>query len=58
MNPYKIFLLQSITEEDKTKRLEFSKWVLANPELIHDIFWTDEAYFSLNGLVNRHNCVI
>ena len=58
MNPYKISLLQSITEEDKTKRLEFSKWVLANPELIHDIVWTDEAYFSLDGLVNRHNCVI
>ena len=24
----------------------------------HDIVSTDEAYFSLDGLVNRHNCVI
>lgn len=58
MNPYKISLLQSITAEDKTKRLDFCKWVLDNPELMHDIVWSDEAYFSLDRLVNRHNCVI
>jgi len=58
LKPYKISLLQSITELDKAKRLEFAQWILRNQHLLPDILWTDEAYFSVDGLVNRHNCVI
>ena len=26
--------------------------------MLKDVLWSDEAYFTLDGLVNRHNCVI
>ena len=28
----------------------------ADPQLLNEILWTDEANFHLNGEVNRHNC--
>lgn len=58
LNPYHIQLCQAITEDDKMKRLDFANWILQNQELLKDVLWSDEAYFSLDGVVNRHNCVI
>ena len=58
MYPYKISLLQSITEADKQARIQFCNWVLNNRELIPHVLWSDESYFTLDGLVNRHNCII
>ena len=58
LNPYHIQLCQAITEDDKIKRLDFAYWVLQNQELLKNVLWSDEAYFSLDGMVNRHNCVI
>ena len=31
---------------------------LQNQQLIDRIMWSDEAYFSLDGVVTRHNCVM
>lgn len=58
LSPYHIQVCQAITETDKIKRLEFANWVLENQETLKHVLWSDEAYFSLDGLVNRHNCVI
>lgn len=58
MHPFRISRTQAISEEDKLKRLDFAKWILENEEILPNILWSDEAYFSLDGLVNRHNCVI
>lgn len=58
MYPYKITLCQEITKDDKAARIHFSQWVLDHQHLLKDIMWSDEAYFSLDGTVNRHNCVI
>lgn len=58
MYPYHLTVTQEITESDKVKRVEFAQWLLQNPQLMPHILWSDEAYFSLNGVVNKHNCII
>ena len=46
----------AVAKEDKIRQLEFAKVLLARPQLLSDILWSDESYFSLEGTVNRHNC--
>lgn len=49
---------QEITHVDKENRLKFARWLLENMHLIQNIVWSDEAYFSLDGTINRHNCAV
>lgn len=58
MYPYRIHHSQSITEADKNNRLQFAQMMLNNRHLIPQIIWSDEAYFSIDGVINRHNCII
>ncbi len=58
MYPYHITTHQAITSNDKITRMQFAKWVLEHQALIPDVLWSDEAIFSLDGVVNRHNCII
>ena len=51
MHPYKITLCQEIKET----RLEFARWILANQDKLDNIVLSDEAYFTLDETVNRHN---
>ncbi|GAA57304.1 transposable element Tc3 transposase [Clonorchis sinensis] len=55
--PYHFTLLQNITEEDKEKRVTFTNWLLDNEEIVPNILWSDEAKFSVDGIINKHNCV-
>lgn len=61
LKPYKLRLVQALSEDDPDRRMEFCEWLLdtvdGDPTLLDRIFWSDEATFQLNGLVNRHNCV-
>ena len=58
--PYKIKLLQELQPCDYSQRLAFGKWLKDNITELGNIIrvWSDEMNFSLDGLVNRHNCVI
>ncbi|GAA51098.1 transposable element Tc3 transposase [Clonorchis sinensis] len=56
--PYHFTLLQNITEEDKEQRVMFANWLLDNEEIVPNILWSDEANFSVDGPINKHNCVI
>ncbi|GAA54065.1 hypothetical protein CLF_112075 [Clonorchis sinensis] len=56
--PYHFILLQNITEEDKEQRVTFAKWLLDNEEIVPNILWSDEANFSVDGIINKHNRVI
>ena len=49
-------LLQELHEDDSDRRMQFCEefGALFN---YRDVIWTDEAKFSLDGSVNRHNCV-
>jgi len=58
LRPYHISLHQTITEDDKISRVEFASWMLDNWSKIDQVLWSDESTFSLDGRINRHNCVI
>ena len=59
-HPYKIQLLQELSEDDFDRRSEFCETVMElsnqNLEFVRHIIFSDEATFYLNGTVNRHNC--
>lgn len=61
LEPYRPSLLQALHEDDTDRQLEFCETIIIQAEpdqnLLCSILWTDEAYFKLNGRVNRHNCV-
>jgi hypothetical protein len=58
---YRPQLIQSLSEDDFDRRVEFCEWYSirceAEPDFYRRILWSDEAIFKVNGLVNRHNCV-
>lgn len=58
MYPYHMTLTHGITDDDKPKRMEFAQWIIENESVLPNVLWSDEAYFSMDGTVNRHNCVI
>ncbi len=58
MSPYKISLAQELLPADQPIRVQFANWAKTNEYLMKDVLWSDESYFSLDGMVNRHNCVI
>jgi hypothetical protein len=56
--PYHLSVHQSLQQGDKEKRKEFAEWMLTDLDLMDKTLWTDEAYFSLNGEINNHNCIV
>jgi transposase len=56
--PYRLQLLQTLEPADKPQRLQFAHWLLNNQNILSDILWSDEAYFTLDGVINTHNCRI
>lgn len=58
-HPYKIVLLQELSEDDFDRRIEFSEIMMGkiddDPLLINNIVFSDEATFELHGNVNRQN---
>lgn len=59
--PYIPRLVQSLTEDDFDRRMEFCEEFLAliqkQTNLPNLIIWSDEAKFHVDGCVNRHNSV-
>ena len=49
---------QALSDEDKASRKEFANWMLNHCDEIDRIVWSDGSTFSLDGRINRHNCVI
>uniref|UniRef100_A0A915J0P5 Uncharacterized protein n=1 Tax=Romanomermis culicivorax TaxID=13658 RepID=A0A915J0P5_ROMCU len=58
-HPYKIQILQNITDEDKQNRLEFADDEMERMENNHNrlanFLFSDEARFHLDGGANQHN---
>lgn len=58
--PYKMSILQQLSEDDYDRRIEFCEIMTAriqnDPNLIQNICFSDESTFFLNGFVNKHNC--
>ena len=57
---YHITLVQELKETDYPKRLNFCRFVLEQTILdqifLENVLFGDEASFSKNGVVNKHNC--
>lgn len=60
-HPYKLRLHQALTPEDHISRRLFCDNMIGatieNPDILDNLFMSDESYFYLNGTVNTHNCV-
>lgn len=58
-HPYKIQLVQELSEDDFDRRLEFCERLMdicnVDEHFASNVVFSDEATFCLNGLVNRHN---
>lgn len=54
--PYRLQLVQELKEADYEKRVNFAAEFLANaevrPDWLDSVLWSDEAIFTLDGLVN------
>lgn len=58
-HPYKMQIVQSLSEEDETCRLNFASEELeriSSSNHFEHLTFSDEAHFILDGSVNRHNC--
>jgi Helix-turn-helix domain (DUF4817) len=57
--PYKIQVKQSLNVVDRQSRLHMCEWlnetIEHNPHWIANVWFSDEAHFHLNGVVNRQN---
>lgn len=56
--PYRLQTNQALSERDKEKRMRFAQLMLSDEIDLESVLWTDESYFSLTGLVTRHNSII
>jgi len=53
--PYKITVMHKLTATDKEQRLQFTLWAMEEEAVLHNTWFTDEAYFHLNGVINKQN---
>lgn len=62
VKPYIPRLIHELSEDDFDRRLETCDTLLQkladDPNFVDNIIWSDESKFTLDGYVNRHNCVI
>ena len=58
-HPYKLQLVQKLQQTDYQTSVDFAQDMLqrleADPNLLGNLFFADEAHFHLHGGVNRHN---
>ena len=57
--PYKIQVLQQLSETDFTKRISYCRWFVNfldnDPTRLDNVYFSDEAWFQLDGYVNNQN---
>lgn len=56
LHPFKIQIVQQITSNDHTRRLQFANEMLEKFTSFNNIFFSDEAHFHLTVQVDRQNC--
>jgi len=55
MYPYHIQCIQHLESADMCSWLELCHWINSNPHMIRNILFTDEAYFTCDGVNNTRN---
>ncbi|XP_069359553.1 histone-lysine N-methyltransferase SETMAR-like [Maniola hyperantus] len=56
LHPYKIQLVQELNPNDLNLRKSYAETMLTRFSNFHNILFSDEAHFHLNGHVNKQNC--
>ena len=61
LHPYRIQIKQTLTQNDMAKRVEMCQWfeskIEESPDFLQNVWFSDEAHFSLSGHVNSKNSV-
>jgi hypothetical protein len=47
--------MQHLKQSDIESRLTFAQWIREHDNIVNDIWFSDEAHFYLNGIVNKRN---
>ena len=59
LHPFHFQKVQGLLEQDCAPRIQFCRWVLekqlADEKFLENVLFTDEAYFTRDGLFNTHN---
>jgi hypothetical protein len=59
LHPHKLQIVQSLNDQDKEVRLQFSRHfqgiLTKNPDLPNNLLMSDEADCHLHGIVNKQN---
>lgn len=58
LHPYKLQMFQELLPPDYNKRMQYCQWFnenINNNEMLDKTFFSDEAWFHLNGYVNAQN---
>jgi len=56
--PYKVTIMHKLTAVDKEQRLQFAFWAMEEEAVLHNTWFTDKAYFHLNGVVNKKSSIV
>jgi hypothetical protein len=48
-------VLHKLTAIDKERNLQFTLWAMKEEAVLHNTWFTDEAYFHVTGVVNKQN---
>ena len=48
-------VLHKLTAIDRERRLQFALWAMEEEAVLHNTWFTDEAYFRVNSVVNKQN---
>jgi len=56
LTPYKISIMQHLKENGISSRLAFAHWMNSHTTIVNELWFSDEAHFYLNAVVNKQNC--
>jgi hypothetical protein len=53
LHPFKMTVLPKLNVQNKRQRMPFAEWVQNNEVLFNNVWFSDEAHFQLDGVVNK-----
>lgn len=57
LRPYRVQICHLLKTSDMKRRMQMADWFKRHPDVFKNLWFSDEAHFSLSGHVNSHNAV-
>ena len=57
LRPYRVQICHLLKTSDMKRRMQMVDWFKRHPDVFKDLWFSDEAHFSLSRHVNSHNAV-